>query len=457
MRAGGHPRVVHVSTWDIHGGAARAAHGLHRGLRRLGMPSVMFVARRSSRDDAVHVFQLPRDPASRLRRSLRRLRIRRAFARYHGSRPAGLERFTDDRTQHGPDVAAQLPPCDVLHLHWTAGFVSYESFFRALPEGLPVFLTLHDMNPLTGGCHYDDGCGRFTSACGACPQLGSSRRNDLSRRTWHRKEAAYGRIADRLHLVTSSEWLAGEVRRRGGVLGRVPLHVIPYGLDVRVFAPRDRAAARSRFGLPEDARVALFVATSRENRRKGFALLAEALSGLSGVVPGLWLLSVGGGEAPVEGSVPHVAIGHVADDDVLADAYSAADAFVLPSLQEAFGLVVIEAMACGTPVAAFDVGGVPEIVRPGLSGALAAPGDAASLRDAIASLLCERNDLTRKVTAESCRRVAVSEYALELQAARHIELYAAALADRRSPAPTEPVDEPRAGRARIPSLSGGET
>ena len=101
--------------------------------------------------------------------------------------------------------------------------------------------------------------------------------------------------------------------------------------------------------------------------------------------------------------------------------YGAADLFVCPSLQDNLPLTVVEAMSCGTPVVGFDVGGIPDMVRPDVTGSLVPPGNVAALGAAIAKLL-EDDPLRREMSA-NCRRVAVEEYALEVQARRYVELY----------------------------------
>ena len=132
--------------------------------------------------------------------------------------------------------------------------------------------------------------------------------------------------------------------------------------------------------------VVLFAADSAAQRRKGFRELAEAVEGISGI-DNVTLVSVGGGKAELKGGHRHVHIGRLSDDRLLAMAYSAADVFVIPSLQESFGQTVIESMACGTPVVGFASGGIPDMVRPGHTGHLAPTGDTAALRDAIVKLL----------------------------------------------------------------------
>ncbi|MGH7325978.1 MAG: glycosyltransferase family 4 protein, partial [Candidatus Rokuibacteriota bacterium] len=413
-------KIVHVSTYDVTGGAARAAYRLHRHLYGLGHDSSMLVLHRHSDDATVTAFAPPGDVATRVRRRLRRWRIRRGFARYQATRPSGVEKFSDDRSAHGAAVCAQLPRCDVVNLHWVAGFIDYRDFFGSAPDKASLVWRLADMNPFTGGCHYDEHCRGFERRCGACPQLGSHDARDLARRIWDRKWAILERVPrDRLNVVTPSRWLAGEAQR-SPILGRFSITTIPNGVDVDSFAPRDRYLARDVLRIPRDARVLLFVADALGNPRKGFPALAEAIEGLR-KVEGLLLLSVGRGEPPREIGVPHLQLGHITNDRLLSLVYSAADVCAIPSRHDNFPSAVLESLACGTPVVGFAVGGIPEMVRTGATGWLVPPGNVAAFRDAIAQLLEDR--VARDEMAVKCRRRAVEEYRLETQAGRYVELY----------------------------------
>ncbi len=412
-------RVLHLSTSDAGGGAARAAHRLHTGLRRLGVDSSMLVLKRTSGDPHSQKVTFAGDLITKLKRRRRVGQIGRDFAPYERNLPAGFEWFSDDRSEAGYDlmreVVGRRP--DVINLHWVGGLLDHELFFPRLPAGVPVVWRMADMGPLTGGCHYDGGCGRFHNVCGACPVLGSAGDDDLSRQSWRRRHAALAHVpSDRMTLVGTSRWIAAQ-SRVSSLLSRFGVKTIPNGLDTEAFAPRDKRFARDTLGVPPDARVVLFVAEATDIKRKGFAYLVEALGRLADV-PNLFLLSVG--ERPPEVPLPGLHLGRINYDRMLSVAYSAADLFVIPSLQESFGQTVTEAMACGTPVVGFDAGGIPDMVRPGVTGQLAPVGDAPALAAAIERVL---SDPDRAAMGHRCRQVAVDEYGLALQATRYRDLY----------------------------------
>jgi glycosyltransferase involved in cell wall biosynthesis len=380
----------------------------------------MIVRQKYGDDPSVMAFAPKKDIFTRVRRRWRRYLITRELRRYEASRPTGLERFSDDRSVYGAELPRNLPPCDVVNLHQVDGFVDYQTFFSEWSQRTPLVWRLADMNVLTGGCHYDVGCGKFLEGCGQCPQLGSDAPEDLSKKVWARKKRAFDSLdSGRLHVVATSRWMADQIRK-SPLLSRFSVTIIPNMIDTSTFAPRNRRFARDVLGLPHDARIVLFVSDGMTNKRKGLSFLAEALEGLS-AEQGTILVSVGGGKLALNAKINYVHLGHVLNDLFLSVIYSAVDLFVMPSLQESFGQTVLEAMACGTPVVGFDVGGIPDMVRPGLTGRLVPVGDSVALGNAIQGLLDDSPG--RERMAVECRRIALGEYSYKHLSDRYVELY----------------------------------
>lgn len=413
-------RVTQIAAVDIEGGAARAAYRLHQELLHLGLESRMFVQYRLSPDPLVHAFKPPMDFFSRARRRLRRHRLARDFLRYRASRPPAAEHFSDDRSEHGSDPLSQLPPSDLVNLHWVASFLDYGAFLPALSRRMPVVWTLHDMSVPAGGCHYDQGCQRYAAGCGRCPQLGSTEESDLSHQIWLRKQRILRQIpSGRLHIVAPSTWIA-RVAAESPLTESLGVTVIPYGVDAEIFAPQDRNFARHTLGLPQDSKVILFIAGTLTDPRKGLHLLERALTEPE-VIPDLFLLMAGSGDPVIRSRLPHAHVPLVRNDRLLSVVYSAADLVVVPSRQDNLPNTVLESFACGVPVVAFAVGGIPDMVRPGITGTLVNPGDISALRRAVLELLHKPG--MQAAMAENCRRIAIEEYGLAVQARRYAELY----------------------------------
>jgi glycosyltransferase involved in cell wall biosynthesis len=415
-------RILHISKEDNGGGASRAAYRLHDGLRRAGEDSRMYVLDKYTSDPRVTQFQSARGRIDWIARNARRLRLNLAQRRYAKTSPPERTFFSDDRTPFYVDASRQMPEAELVNLHWMAGFLDMGAFFGCLPGEMPVVWTLHDMASFTGGCCHAMGCERFTQQCGACPQLGSTDEGDLTREVWRRKERYYGEMeAERFHIVTPSRWLGEEVKR-SPLLGRFARSVIPYGLDTEVFQPRDRRFSREVLGIPQDAKVILFVSNGLHVYLKGFKYLMAALEGMdAATASGIFLLCLGFGAPPALERFRQAHIASMNEDRALSMVYSAADVFVLPSLADNLPNTMLEAMACGTPVAAFAAGGIPEAVRPGVTGLLARVGDEGELRGAMLELL--GNEAKRAEMSANCRRVAVAEYDLSVQTGRYVRLY----------------------------------
>jgi glycosyltransferase involved in cell wall biosynthesis len=418
--------ITHLSTFDCAGGAAKAAYRLHKGLLELGHESRMVVRDKASDDPTVAAFTPPLSGLIRLRRVLKRHYLaRRRIA--ITSRPAGAAYFSDDRSEHAADVLRQIGPTDILNLHWIAGLFDYSDLFGQLPTGMPVVWTLHDMNSFTGGCHFDGHCGKYLERCGACPQLGSSKSPDLSSEIWGRKGRLFGGLnPHRIRFVTPSRWLAGEMKK-SLLLGTFPVSVLPYGTDTHTFQPRDQVMARERFDIPREAKVVLFVAHAATEKRKGWDLFLRATEAFR-TDSEVFVLAVGYGTKNDNLGARAKTIESVDNELAMSFVYSAADVFVVPSLQDNFPNTALEALACGLPVVAFDVGGIPDMVRNNYTGVLVEPGNSRALGAAIGELLNDEG--RRRQMSANCRRVAVEEYASEVQARRYVDLYTSLLGQR---------------------------
>jgi glycosyltransferase involved in cell wall biosynthesis len=409
-------RVMQICTTAVNGGAAKAAHRLHRALAKEEIKSQMLVAQRCSEDEDT----LEYNPLTPAPAALGRVFFRLG-RRWHRPpfRKVGAY-FTPEWTLTGWRLLSQLPRCDLVNLHWVADLLDY----RALPKltaRVPVVWTFHDMNAFTGGCHYSGTCERYTAQCGACPQLKKSTgENDMTRRILLRKQRIFARISPaRFAIVCPSRWLAREAGR-SALCQRFDTHIIPNGVDPREFYPVEKTKARRRFNLPRDAKVVLFVAEQIEDPRKGFPFLLKAIDAIR-AVPGLLLVTLGRGDTSFMTGPLFRHLGTLHDVESLRSAYSAADVFAIPSLQDNLPNTILESMACGTPVAGFDAGGVGEAVIDKQTGLLAPTGDASAFAVNLRSIL-ENQPLRRALGGESLARVG-REFTVTLQARRYAALY----------------------------------
>lgn len=430
--------MLHISASDTSGTAGRGAFHLHQALRKRGENSRMFVLNQEQEGPAILRYQPEEDFLSRISRIVRKGHLERLLKSYNETRPKGCTRFSDDRSPYGPDLGDQLPTRNIVHLHSVGGFVDCRRIFPLLSDR-PVVWTLHDMNPFTGGCHHDRGCGRFREACGGCPQLGSTHESDLSRQVHQRKQKAFALLQpDLVRIVAVNSDLAS-MARESPLLEHFEISRIPYGIDSDVFRPRDRNALRAALDIPPSAFVVLFKATGAEESRTEMNVLIEVLQQISGL-RNLVLLSAGDQPRSLDLPFAHLHLGHFTSDEMLSLFYSTGDCLVSASDQVTLDLSVMEAMACATPVVAFETAGAVDIVKPEETGLLARSGDIEDLARKIKWI--KRRPKRRKEMGERSRRLIHEEFSVTKLAARYSELYRELHAERQFPARSRTEDLP---------------
>lgn len=414
--------IVDMLNTGTAGGAAVAAHRLHYGLLALGVDSRLWNKpnrnRSMSPESAGQLLNLTKpNLIEQIGGLVTKVRDRRHLK----GRPSGLELYTTpwkgiatpfDRSQLGGDV---------LHLHWVNRWLDWQSFFGTLPTGHPVVWTLHDMNPITGGCHHADGCDSFHRGCGNCPQLAAKRRGneDISQMGFDIKHQSY--VDKNLHIVTPSRWLQRHAEQ-SGLTRRASIQTIHNGLDLTHFRPRDKEIARRELGLPPNVTVIGFGAALMDNRRKGAQEFYRAVSLLKDPSKVVCLGFGEQAELPAMDRIPPIHnTGYLRTAEDLSRVYSASDLFVMPSLGENMPQTVIEAMACGTPCVAFSVGGIPEVVRPGKTGLLAELQDCQQLAAQIQWMIDHPEQ--RKAMGRGSRKLVCDEFDLDQQTRKYVRLY----------------------------------
>ena len=407
-------KILHLNISDIQGGAARAAYRIHKGLTALGHDSSMLVQSKFTDEFNIHA------PKTHIARLFNPFRV------YLDLLPCSFYK----KREKVPFSSAIVPENiyakinifnpDIIHLHWIGrGFLKIESL-RKLEK--PLVWTLHDMWAFTGGCHYDEGCGRYQENCGCCPILGSSKNNDLSRRIWNRKNKAWKDLD--LTIVSPSSWLA-ECAKNSSLLKDRRIKVIHNGIDLDVFKPIKKSQARDILGIKQDKKIILFGAMSAtSDKRKGFQYIEKALSQLRKTDCDQYVLVVMGAsepKIPPKFGLECLYLGRLHDEVSLSLLYSAADVFVAPSIQENLANTVVESVACGIPVVAFDIGGMPDMVEHKINGYLAKPFEPEDLARGIEWVL---EDEDRKETlSQKAREKAERCFDVKKVAQQYINLY----------------------------------
>jgi glycosyltransferase involved in cell wall biosynthesis len=399
-------KVLHINQSDVSGGAAIASYRLHQGLLEQGIDSKMLVGTVKTDSDRIAV--VPRKP--RIENQLNRI------TRYVGLNYINLFSSFDIPNHKFYQDA------DILNLHnLHTGYFNYLAIPK-LTKTKPAVFTLHDMWSFTGHCAYSYDCDRWKTGCGKCPypKTYPEIKLDNSRLEWKLKNWVYSK--SNLAIVTLSNWLTEQAK--ASMLNRFPIHHIPNGIDTNAYQPLDQELCKNVLGIPKNKRVLLFGAESLKDQRKGGDLLLKALQQLpQSLKSETILLTFGNGSESItsELGMQTINLGYVSSDRLKSIAYSAADLFIFPTRADNLPLVLQESMACGTPMISFNVGGVPDLVRHGVTGYLAEAENSHDFAKGIIELL-EDNDKRAEIS-RNCRQIAEIEYPIELQAKRYIEIY----------------------------------
>ncbi len=372
-------RVLYVNTRYQGGGAERVTRQLYEGIGAEGVESRMIVGTEDQADDRYEIIY-ESGPRVRWNWLYGKLTMN---ARLH------------DRYAAGKILAAiEREHIDLVHLHNTHGNYMGIRDVREIAARCPVVWTLHDMWSFTGHCAYAGDCDHWrTRGCARCQNLSMFPRLYIDRAAAIRRQKEKYFTGGGITFVTPSQWLYRLACQ--SFLGQEEIRMIHNGVNTGVFRPGSKEALREKYGIRTGKRVLLFLANELRNVMKGFVYLAQALRLLEHKEDYLLMIVGRTAEIPDICQMYEVkSFGYVKEMEKLREIYAMADLFLLPSMLENYPCVTLEAMACGTPVAAFDTGGIPEQVDEE-TGWLVERGNADALAETI-QLACRDPELLKK-------------------------------------------------------------
>jgi glycosyltransferase involved in cell wall biosynthesis len=415
-------KILHINQSDHIGGAAVAAVRLLDALRSSGTDARMLVLQAKGPHEGIH--GLINSGKERFIRNLKFLAEVLSFFPYEKNRQS---RFAFSSGRMGYDISRHplVKEADILHLHWiNQGYLSLKDLGKLLKAGKPIVWTLHDTWPITGGCHYPGTCNGFKSTCGQCPLLKTPGKNDISAKQFMRKEKMYADTS--ITFVGCSNWMR-ETAQKSSFVRKGLKHSVKHvfnPVDINLFQPVEKSGVRQKLGLPGQKNLLLFGAANIADPRKGTNFLIKALRNLGVCYPALKdkleLMAFGKNIDAFKDQLPFRlhSFDIVQSEETMATLYQAADAFVLPSMQDNLPNTVVESLSCGTPVVAFGTGGVPEMISHQKTGFLAAPGKWMDLADGIRTVLDDNIKF-----GENARIFAKTHFAPEVIARQYEEIY----------------------------------
>jgi len=419
--------ILHINTSADEGGAASAVRRLHQGLIQAGYNSRILARSAKIKDDNIFlisdVLEGTLGITGRLSEQAYK-RIEKYLGFLYWFFPSTLNLVKTDLFQWA----------DIVNFHNLHGSYFNPRAIPVLTKSKPVVWTIHDMWPFTGHCGYTYNCEKWVEGCCRCPVFQDADMKkeypratplDMTKIIWRLKQDIYKK--SNLYIITPSRWMRSMVEK--SILGRsVFIECIPNGIDTEKFYPMDKLQARRELGIGGYENVLIFVAHDVKQIRKGYAYLLSALEKLQDEFNICLLLL--GEIVFLDARIQNVFIkrlGYVNSDDLLRLCYNAADLIVLPALADNQPLVLMEAMACGTPAVTFDTGGIPEMVRHMDNGYVARYKDSDDLASGIRLLFRNRNLLSEM--SRKCRKIVEDEYSLQLQVKRYRHFYEMAVCE----------------------------
>ena len=359
-------KIVIISTSDVDGGAAKAAYRLHRGLLSAGHNSKMIVLDKLSNDYTVIVEH---------NKYIKMLNKFRAFCdsipvRRYKKRTTSL--FSPSWVSNNRIIKAirDINP-DVVHIHWNCGGMMSIRDLKSID--LPIIWSLHDMWLFTGGCHYSAECNKYKEQCGSCLILASRKKHDLSRRKYIAKKNSFSKM-NKLVVNGLSSWITDCAKASSLLLERRIVN-LPNTIDCSTFKPMPVDSARLLWDFSLNKKLVLFGGLgATSDPRKGYDLLQQSLLRLRNDM-NIELVIMGSSKPAVtpELDMRTHYTGLLHDDISIISLLSAVDVLVIPSIQENLSNLIMESMACGTPVVAFDIGGNSDMIFHKQNGYLAKP------------------------------------------------------------------------------------
>ncbi len=408
-------KILHISTSPT-GGAARSCIRLHQGLLNIGIDSKLLTLYRSD-SSIVNCFSFRKATISgKIIHKLMEIYMEKHNKFFLKNRPEGFEMFSFPYSPYRIIHHSLYRESDIINLHWVAGFLDYFSFFSGNKK--KIIWTLHDMNPFTGGCHYSGDCTGFQKDCKNCPQLKGTINIDYAYKNLTSKLRALNRNKHLdLTIISPSKWLFEQLK--SSILFKEFNHYhIPYSLDEHIYQPRDKKFSMDLLGIPSDKKVILFVSDSINNKRKGYEFLLKALEILK--EKGDYVICAVGNKSDRNSkSANSYELGKIYDERLMSVAYSAADIFVIPSLEDNLPNTVLEALMCGTPVVGFPTGGIKDMIIHNVNGRLCKEISEQSLACEIEYILNNREMFNRVEISNQ----ASDKYALKIQAENYLKVY----------------------------------
>lgn len=415
-------RVLHINA-STEGGASGAAQRLHEALsssKRVVSKHLIFSGEKAN---DTHTRVIYSSMLGRLFAFAFHALDKLDFLRYERDKTI---RFQFSHAKVGIDITSHkwFKEADIIHLHWVhKGFLSLRSLEKIVSSGKRIVWTLHDMWAVTGGCYYTWDCKNYMDSCGSCPYLKGNNIKDLSSFLFERKKELFSKTQP--IFITPSNWMLSQAKA-SSIFGdaKPRMEWIPNLIDTaihRMTFYKSKEEDIIDYGLNPQYFTLMFSAAFLPNPQKGFNHFIELYKVVKSQNNQVQALIIGDTKGEFYELEDARFIGYQNDTDKIVNAYSICDMFVLTSLQETFGLVVAESMACQTPVAGFAVGGVPEIIDDNVNGFISQPDHLDGLAERIIDYI--NSPEKHSQFSHNARKKILDNYHKDIVLEKHVDLY----------------------------------
>lgn len=360
-------RILHINTATT-GGAATAALRIHQGLCNQGYDSHFLTLHNSTKTIVNHhvyngkyISSQPQYPILSFKNLLKEKFFKvyeKSLIKYKKDKENEIELsvpkkkdgyytfsvFSSPFTPFDITDLEIYKQSDIIHLHWVAGFLDYESFFSKNKK--PIVWTFHDMNPIMGGFHYK------------IDLLKNLNSHSLEEEKFKEIKLKSYSKASLLSIVSPSKWLFDSVKD-SSIFKSEDIYHVRYRIDLDLFKPRCKNLIRSVLSLPDDKLIYLISSLDLSDFRKGTDLVLPVIESLD-MQDVIFLLAGSNFKGEIKSNV--ISLGPINDELLMSFVYNAADYFILSSREDNLPNTMIESIASGTPVIAFDIGDNKEII-----------------------------------------------------------------------------------------------
>lgn len=331
-------KILQINSHYNQGGAARIVACIHRQLLEDGEESYVVYGRGTGEEEK-NVIRIDKNYEVYLSALLCRI--------------TGLNGWWNQKAARRLTALMDEIQPDIVHIHTLHGYyMNFQILWNYLNKhDIPCVWTFHDCHAFTGNCGYYFACRRWENGCGSCPdkkRYPKSQFFDFSRYMWKKKKEWFTK-GDRKIIVTPSDWLTEETKK--SFFGKYPCVTIRNGIDAEhTFYPRDKAECRKKYGFTMQDKLVLGMAAGFSDERKGAKFLIGSAKAMENEAKFILVGWEEKNNSLLEGISNVITVPNTKDTDALAEYYSLADVFVIPSLAENYATVTLESMACATPV-----------------------------------------------------------------------------------------------------------